>query len=66
MVVLFTEESVSAQTVSQLTRTLDQAVAQFHQAPLMDDWRYLLLDGASLRVRRLGGSPVTHPAKPHN
>ncbi|HEX5544168.1 MAG TPA: transposase [Nitrospira sp.] len=66
MVILFTEESVSAQTVSHLTRTLDQAVAQFHQAPLMDDWRYLFLDGAGLRVRRPGGSRVTHPAKPYN
>jgi putative transposase len=52
---LLTEESVSAQTVSQLTRDLDQAVAQFHQAPLTDDWRYLFLDGVSLRVRRPGG-----------
>lgn len=51
VVALLTEEPVSAQTVSRLTRELDQAVAQFHQAPLMDDWRYLFLDGVSLRVR---------------
>lgn len=38
VVALLTEEPVSAQTVSRLTRELDQAVAQFHQAPLMDDW----------------------------
>lgn len=52
---LLTEEAVSAQTVSQLTRDLDHTVAQFHQAPLTDDWRYLFLDGVSLRVRRPGG-----------
>ena len=50
-----TEEPVSAQTSSRLTRNVDQAVAQFHQAPLSDDWRYLLLDGGSLRVRRPSG-----------
>ena len=55
VVALVTEESVSAQTVSRLTRDLDQAVAQFHQARLTDDWRYLFLDGVSLRVRRPSG-----------
>jgi hypothetical protein len=46
---------VSAQTVSQLSRDLDQAVRQFHQAPVDDDWAYLFLDGVSLRVRRPSG-----------
>jgi putative transposase len=55
VVALLTEEAVSAQTVSRLTRDLDRAVAQFHQAPLTDDWRYLFLDGVSLRVRRPSG-----------
>jgi putative transposase len=55
VVALITEEAVSAQTVSRLTRDLDRAVAQFHQASLTDDWRYLVLDGVSLRVRRPGG-----------
>lgn len=55
VVALITEEAVSAPTVSRLTRDLDHAVAQFHQAPLTDDWRYLFLDGVSLRVRRPGG-----------
>jgi putative transposase len=55
VVALITEEPVSAQTVSRLTRDLDQAVTQFHQARLADDWRYLFLDGVSLRVRRPGG-----------
>lgn len=55
MVALITEEPVSAQTVFRLTRDLDQAVAQFHHAPLTDDWRYLFLDGVSLRMRRPSG-----------
>lgn len=55
VVVLVSEEPVSAQTVSQLTRALDRLVRQFHQAPLGDDWRYLFLDGVSLRVRRPAG-----------
>jgi putative transposase len=55
VVALLTEEPVSAQTVSQLTRDLDRLVRQFHQAPLGDDWRYLFLDGVSLRVRRPAG-----------
>ena len=46
-VALITEEPVNAQTGSRLTRNVDQAVAQFHQAPLSDDWRYLLLDGGT-------------------
>jgi transposase-like protein len=55
VVALITEEPVSAQTVSRLTRDLDRAVAQFHAAPLGDTWRYLFLDGVSLRVRQPGG-----------
>jgi putative transposase len=55
VVALLTEEPVSAQTVSRLTRQLDQAVTQFHQARLTDDWQYLFLDGVSLRVRRPSG-----------
>jgi putative transposase len=55
LIALLTEEPVSAQTVSRLSRELDRAVAQFHQAPLTDDWRYLFLDGVSLRVRRPSG-----------
>lgn len=55
VVALITEEPVSAQTVSRVRRDFDQAVEQFHQAQLADDWRYLFLDGVSLRVRRLSG-----------
>jgi putative transposase len=50
-----TGEVVSAQTVSRLIRDLDEAVRQFHQALLSDEWAYLFLDGVSLRVRRPAG-----------
>jgi len=42
---------VSAQTVSKLTRDLDEAVREFHQARWSDDYVYLFLGGVSLRVR---------------
>jgi len=42
---LITEEPVSAQSVSRLTRNVDQAVAQFHQARLADDGRDLFREG---------------------
>ena len=51
-IALLTEEPVSAQTVSNLTRSLDRAVEQFQQARFRDEWIYLFLDGVSLRVRR--------------
>lgn len=50
-----TGEVVSAQTVSRLIRDLDEAVREFHRAPLADEWAYLFLDGVSLRVRRPTG-----------
>ena len=52
---LLTDEPVSAQTVSRLTRVLDREVEKFHQARLEDDWVYLLLDGVWLKVRRAFG-----------
>ncbi|MGH9670073.1 MAG: transposase [Terriglobales bacterium] len=55
VVALITEAPVSAQTGSRGTRDWDQAVAQVHQAPLTDDWRYLFLEGVRLRVRRPSG-----------
>jgi putative transposase len=48
-------ETVSAQTVSRLTRSLDGLVKKFREAPLQDEWAYLFLDGVSLRVRRPTG-----------
>ena len=55
VVALLTEEPVSAQTVSKLTRVLDREVRAFHQAALGDDWAYLMLDGVWLKVRRSFG-----------
>lgn len=55
VVAILTDEVVSAQTVSKLSRSLDHLVKAFHQAPLKDEWAYLFLDGVSLRVRRPGG-----------
>jgi len=60
VVSILTGEVVSAQTVSKLTRALDQAVRQFHQARLSDDYAYLFLDGVSLRVRRPAGRKRVH------
>ena len=55
VVALLTEEPVSAQTVSQLTRDLDGAVQEFHRAALGDNWKFLFLDGVSLKVRGVAG-----------
>lgn len=55
VVATLTGEQVSAQTVSNLTRDLDEAVKQFHQAKLNDEWAYLFLDGVALKVRRPAG-----------
>lgn len=44
-------ERVSAQTVSRVTRSLDREVARFHEAAIVDDVCYLLLDGVYLRVK---------------
>jgi transposase-like protein len=55
VVATLTGETVSAQTVSKLTRDLDEAVRQFHRARLSDDYVYLFFDGVSLRVRRRAG-----------
>jgi transposase-like protein len=55
VVAIVTGQTVSPQTVSRITQELDQAVREFHQARLEDDWAYLFLDGVSLRVRRPAG-----------
>jgi len=55
VVAVLTGESVSAQTVSRLTRVLDQAVRAYHQRRLGDEWAYLVLDGVWLKVRRAFG-----------
>ena len=60
LVAILTGEPVSPQTVSRLTRELDDAVRQFHQASLADEWAYLFLDGVSLRMRRPSGRQRVH------
>src|SRR5713101_638565 len=60
VVATLTGETVSAPTVSKLPRDLDQAVRQFHAAPLADDYAYLFLDGVSLRARRPAGRKRVH------
>ena len=60
IVATITGEPVSAQTVSQLTRSLDEAVEQFHAARLEDEWAYLFLDGVSLRMRQAGSRKRVH------
>jgi transposase-like protein len=55
VVALVTEEPVSAQTVSKLTRVLDAQVRAFQAAELGDDWAYLVLDGVWMKVRRAWG-----------
>ena len=60
IVATITGEPVSAQTVSQLTRGLDEAVEQFHAAKLKDEWAYLFLDGVSMRMRRAGNRKRVH------
>lgn len=55
VIATLTDKPISAQSVSRLTRGLDEAVRSFHQAPLKDEWAYLFLDGVSLRVRRPAG-----------
>lgn len=55
VVAVLTGEPVSAQTVAQLTRVLDQAVEAFRTRALGEDWAYLVLDGVWLKVRRVFG-----------
>jgi putative transposase len=60
IVATFTGEPISAQTVSKLVTELDQAVEQFHNLGLQDEWAYLFLDGVSLRMRRPSGRKRVH------
>jgi putative transposase len=55
VIAILTQEPISAQTVSNLTRNLDAAVKRFRQAKLSEEWVYLFLDGVNLKVRRSAG-----------
>jgi putative transposase len=48
------EDAVSASTVSAVAKALDASVLAFHRRKLCDDYRYLLLDGVSVRIRLVG------------
>jgi len=48
------EEAVSAPTVSAVAKALDASVLRWHRRPLADVYRYLILDGVSVRIRLVG------------
>lgn len=45
------EEPISAQSVSRITKSLDAEVRHFHERSLDDTYRYLFLDGITLKVK---------------
>jgi len=47
---------VSASTVSRITRALDAELARFQRRPIEDRYRYLLLDGVYLPVKKARGA----------
>lgn len=48
------EDAVSASTVSAVAKALDASVHCWHHRPLTDHYRYLILDGVSVRIRLVG------------
>ena len=48
------EDAVSAATVSAVAKALDGAVCSYHRRRLSDHYRYLILDGVSVRIRLVG------------
>jgi len=48
------EDAVSAATVSAVAQALDASVLAFHRRRLPDHYRYLILDGVSVRLRLVG------------
>lgn len=47
-------EAVSASTVSAVAKALDVSVHRWHRRTLQDHYRYLILDGVSVRLRLVG------------
>lgn len=45
------DTKVSHGTVSRITKRLDAKVAEFHKAPILDEYQYLICDGISLKIR---------------
>ncbi len=48
------DDAVSAATVSTVAKALDKSVHAYHRRVLADHYRYLLLDGVSVRIRLVG------------
>ena len=48
------DEAVSAATVSEVCKILNDSVERFHRRDLLDHYEYLLLDGVSVRLRLVG------------
>ena len=48
------EDAGSAATVSTVAKALDKSVLAFHRRRLGDGYRYLVLDGVSVRIRLVG------------
>jgi len=48
------EDAVSAATVSAVAKALEASVMSFHRRRLDDEYRYLVLDGVSVRIRLVG------------
>src|SRR5437773_1657583 len=48
------EEAVSASTISAVCKVLDESVHRWHRRPLNDQYRYLILDAVSVRLRLVG------------
>ena len=48
------QDAVSASTVSAVAKALDSSVLAFHRRRLSDRYRYLMLDGVSVRLRLVG------------
>lgn len=51
---------VSAETVSRVVKTLDQAVAAFHRRPLKEPYKVLMFDGVVL-ARKTGAGALRRP-----
>jgi hypothetical protein len=51
---------ISAETVSQVAKTLDVAVAAFHRRPLQNRYKVLMLDGVVL-ARKTGAGALRRP-----
>lgn len=48
------DDAVSASTVSEVCKVLDESVDRFHKRKISDHYEYVLLDGVSVRLRLAG------------